>query len=948
MATQLCSFGEILSVKSDGNINGVLPSDELDHVPLIHRRSLLLANKSPNCNTEPSAVESGTGKLLMSRILIKEEDESCDSLDVLPTSALPPKQVVHEYFAQHQNHAVKDCEQVHCKVSCNRVVENSVLVPTLEIENSIQEVGTSRDCLIENSEQIKCTVSNGDVPQVKVESHISSFPAISTLSEVPAVAHSGSSCNLLHSMGGCIQNSSSADVPTIKDVLPTSAWSPRQIVLAVFAKKQNKECEQVHCKVSSHRIVEKSVLDPCSENGNCILDAGISGDCFNDSLEQIKCTVSNGDVAEVGKLAANVSSYPAISALSDVPAVAAHMGNSDNMLHSMGGCLRNSSVADLPPVQVKSEISDLIDDDCLDHIVLKERQRMLLSRKLLRMTKPALEISLEASSGNGRQQCDEKQKEQTPDVIGVSLIAKSESIDIPERSLLICVELYSDISDYDKAYSSTEFISCERQDNMLVYTNDISSSSLSTSLKIEDEPHDDNNCQNLEGNACDTFSFNMPGVKAEVEISNEDDEDERDHICLGDRTKLLKLKDDYEIKSVPFATEGSPIAADSAKPFSINRIRKRKKTATDSAETALEEDAPGLLQVLIEKGISTNEIKLYGQMESDEALDESSSGSFSELESVIMKMAICKNELRYITSGTWEECVDNVINIGYDKSCGNSSSNGETHDGFSRRISRRTNGFGGGSRRLGDGHLEAKATYGNLLQREKLAKNIGAGHFSHEFGWVVLSGGYEIFTQRHSFFKLAPIRYTKGSRTSYCLACLLSLVEQTRYLQFRKWPVEWGWCRDLQSFIFVFKGHNRIVLERPEYGYATYFFELVDSLSIDWQIKRLVTAMKLTTCSRISLIENKALVVGKDLTQGEAKVLIEYGWIPNSGFGTMLNYRDRVVHDRKNEKDTSEWRSKIGKLLMDGYNGGILVATSIPEEVESKDSQSPEVKLEPF
>ncbi|KAF4346744.1 hypothetical protein G4B88_005655 [Cannabis sativa] len=820
MATQLCSFGEILSVKSDGNINGVLPSDELDHVPLIHRRSLLLANKSPNCNTEPSAVESGTGKLLMSRILIKEEDESCDSLDVLPTSALPPKQVVHEYFAQHQNHAVKDCEQVHCKVSCNRVVENSVLVPTLEIENSIQEVGTSRDCLIENSEQIKCTVSNGDVPQVKVESHISSFPAISTLSEVPAVAHSGSSCNLLHSMGGCIQNSSSADVPTIKDVLPTSAWSPRQIVLAVFAKKQNKECEQVHCKVSSHRIVEKSVLDPCSENGNCILDAGISGDCFNDSLEQIKCTVSNGDVAEVGKLAANVSSYPAISALSDVPAVAAHMGNSDNMLHSMGGCLRNSSVADLPPVQVKSEISDLIDDDCLDHIVLKERQRMLLSRKLLRMTKPALEISLEASSGNGRQQCDEKQKEQTPDVIGVSLIAKN----------------------YDKAYSSTEFISCERQDNMLVYTNDISSSSLSTSLKIEDEPHDDNNCQNLEGNACDTFSFNMPGVKAEVEISNEDDEDERDHICLGDRTKLLKLKDDYEIKSVPFATEGSPIAADSAKPFSINRIRKRKKTATDSAETALEEDAPGLLQVLIEKGISTNEIKLYGQMESDEALDESSSGSFSELESVIMK----------------------------------------------------------------------------------------------------------IFTQRHSFFKLAPIRYTKGSRTSYCLACLLSLVEQTRYLQFRKWPVEWGWCRDLQSFIFVFKGHNRIVLERPEYGYATYFFELVDSLSIDWQIKRLVTAMKLTTCSRISLIENKALVVGKDLTQGEAKVLIEYGWIPNSGFGTMLNYRDRVVHDRKNEKDTSEWRSKIGKLLMDGYNGGILVATSIPEEVESKDSQSPEVKLEPF
>lgn len=54
---------------------------------------------------------------------------------------------------------------------------------------------------------------------------------------------------------------------------------------------------------------------------------------------------------------------------------------------------------------------------------------------------------------------------------------------------------------------------------------------------------------------------------------------------------------------------------------------------------------------------------------------------------------------------------------------------------------------------------------------------------------------------------------------------------------------------------------HRIVLERPEYGYATYFFELVASLPIDWQIKRLVIAMKLTSCSRITLIENKALLV---------------------------------------------------------------------------------------
>lgn len=54
---------------------------------------------------------------------------------------------------------------------------------------------------------------------------------------------------------------------------------------------------------------------------------------------------------------------------------------------------------------------------------------------------------------------------------------------------------------------------------------------------------------------------------------------------------------------------------------------------------------------------------------------------------------------------------------------------------------------------------------------------------------------------------------------------------------------------------------HRIVLERPEYGYATYFFEVVQSLPIDWQIRRLVIAMKLSGCGRTALIENRPLVV---------------------------------------------------------------------------------------
>ncbi|KAF5750006.1 hypothetical protein HS088_TW03G00335 [Tripterygium wilfordii] len=357
-------------------------------------------------------------------------------------------------------------------------------------------------------------------------------------------------------------------------------------------------------------------------------------------------------------------------------------------------------------------------------------------------------------------------------------------------------------------------------------------------------------------------------VKSELDMPDQLCGDKVDHMRLRDRMKLLasgehlesNISDHYEgtRNVVPSALEYNSVVPEAAKPIRISRSRKRMKTATDSVEAALKEDAPGLLQVLIDKGVSVDEIKLYGEMESDETLDESlNQDSLTDLEAVISKL----------------------------------------------------------------------------------------------------------FLQRNSLLKFAAIQCTKGEKPSYCLDCRFSLVEQSRYLRFRNWPAEWAWCRDLQSFIFVFERHNRLlmcnainfvnapfiledsdfslpcrlVLERPEYGFATYFFELVDSLSVDWQIKRLVIAMKLTSCGRINLIENKALMVGEDLSEGEAQVLVKYGWMPNTGLGTMLNYCDRVFHDRKNEKDSSEWRSKIGKLLMDGYNGGSIVSASTPKNVVGYD-----------
>ncbi|KAL3630428.1 hypothetical protein CASFOL_023412 [Castilleja foliolosa] len=341
-------------------------------------------------------------------------------------------------------------------------------------------------------------------------------------------------------------------------------------------------------------------------------------------------------------------------------------------------------------------------------------------------------------------------------------------------------------------------------------------------------------------------------VKSEIQTTDDAYEDELDHMLLRDRMKLFSSRDGPGLvthqsskrksKTEPSAFGCKPVASTPAPSFKVNRPRKRRRTVTDSIETAMEEDAPGLLKVLVDKGVLVDEIKLYGEPESNEALEDSSTTeNFAELEEIISKL----------------------------------------------------------------------------------------------------------FSQRDSLLKLAPLRCTKGEKASYCLECLLSLVEQARYLRFRNWPVEWGWCRDLQSFIFVFERHNRLVLERPEYGYATYFFELADSLPINWQIRRLIIAMKLTNCSRITILENKALMVGDDLTDGEARVLMEYGWKPNTGLGTMLNYYDRVVHDRKNESDRSDWKSKIGKFLMDGYNGGTIVSAGIPIRAEESDVVHPvEIKLE--
>lgn len=334
----------------------------------------------------------------------------------------------------------------------------------------------------------------------------------------------------------------------------------------------------------------------------------------------------------------------------------------------------------------------------------------------------------------------------------------------------------------------------------------------------------------------------IPIKDCKSELIDEFNNDELDHVSLEERKKLCKeahLDRDIDTKWLQAdssqAGESNSGEAWKEKARNFTLKRNNKKTKTCSVETALEEDAPGLLQVLREKGVM-EEIKLYGEFINEDLLGlANEEDNFKDLENIIEKL------------------------------------------------------------------------------------------------WGRPSG----------LFKVIRTRQTPNKPT-YCLPCLLSLIEQTRSLQNRKWPVEWGWCRQLQSFVFVFERHNRIVLERPEYGYATYFFELVQLLPIKWQVGRLITVMSIATCSRTALLANKPLEIGHDLNEEEASILEDYGWTPNSGLASLLNYCDRVVHDRKEDDDT-EWRSKIGKLLMDGHAGGMITKADIPKKLKSV---IPIIKLE--
>nr|XP_016499280.1 PREDICTED: uncharacterized protein LOC107817901 isoform X1 [Nicotiana tabacum]XP_016499281.1 PREDICTED: uncharacterized protein LOC107817901 isoform X1 [Nicotiana tabacum] len=641
-----------------------------------------------------------------------------------------------------------------------------------------------------------------------------------------------------------------------------------QSSIDTFVKKEDEQCDSqnLHLAYSVQQEKLQSLVLQQNITGHvqqCFLQTGAK---MNTLQNHMNLSAEKVDTVESTPLQLSLSPLFPINVKVECA--------ENSTVNSSSDLVNVSSTADGKEINSKKP-DDLLDD--LDFVVLKDRQRILQSRKelcpktsILEDDKPSNFSSVLMNDTTPRSAGIVKGQLRPTKVIGngsheLHRISNHSSVEVgglsstdPQVSKMghhcqtdqlsdsgNATELLGNgrrtLSKQQESSRGLELSSFNRKSKF--------SSPISDLVHVKVEPVDNNMVETTAKNGSGTMPHcSTTLVKTEIGIANDSSGDELDHMLLRERMKLFSSRavPSFEIgrvaecsrKIVSSVSDCTPISSLPAKPLRVSRPRKRKRTATESVEVAMEEDAPGLLQVLLEKGISVDEIKLYGENESNEPLDDlTSEDSFSELEAVISKL----------------------------------------------------------------------------------------------------------FSQRQSLLKLAPLQCTKGEKASYCLACLFSLVEQARYLHFRKWPVEWGWCRDLQSFIFVFERHNRIVLERPEYGYATYFFELVDSTAIDWQIRRLVTAMKLTSCSRVNLIENRTLTVGEELSEGEARVLMAYGWVPNTGLGTMLNYCDRVCHDRKTEKDISEWRSKIGQMLIDGYNGGSLVRKTVDLSVALN---CPQIKLE--
>ncbi|KAL3145746.1 hypothetical protein ABBQ38_015126 [Trebouxia sp. C0009 RCD-2024] len=170
-----------------------------------------------------------------------------------------------------------------------------------------------------------------------------------------------------------------------------------------------------------------------------------------------------------------------------------------------------------------------------------------------------------------------------------------------------------------------------------------------------------------------------------------------------------------------------------------------------------------------------------------------------------------------------------------------------------------------------------------------------------------------------------------SGKHEYCLLALEHLLERAEAYSLNSEPVRWGWCRELSSFVFVFANANRVVVEKPCYGHATYFFDLEEPLPVSSQVQRLIAVLSVPGVSRRKLLEDSSLDPGPQLTAQERKQLEAAGWKPGTTVRSLLNFTgDRIFHQSAEimtgqkliQRDVPDYKNKIAKVLSEGASGG--------------------------
>ena len=158
-----------------------------------------------------------------------------------------------------------------------------------------------------------------------------------------------------------------------------------------MSKKQNydsKDPSGVSSEDPCCRILLDSAIDHCLQSSTSGKYVGLPGDGNHHDTqvnaypysEQGRCSgVNTDDVGEEKKHDVDDFTLHKSQTLLVVPAKL-KVEHSDNLLNSLSNGVNGFAGDDISAVAVKTEIPSDFPDDDLDHIVLKERRRMLLSR----------------------------------------------------------------------------------------------------------------------------------------------------------------------------------------------------------------------------------------------------------------------------------------------------------------------------------------------------------------------------------------------------------------------------------------------------------------------------------------------------------------------------------------------------------------------------------------